>query len=298
MSEGTHICLLGFGEVGQILAADLGRAGTHRLSAWDIQFPDPGSAPRRALVNGAVRGGTGAHDAVRGASLVISAVTAAQDVEAAQAAAAGLAPNAWFLDLNSVSPEMKQNAAREIEQHGGRYVEAAVMAAVPPKRIATPMLFGGPHASRFLPLARQLGFAGARVFSDEVGPASAAKMCRSVMVKGIEALLAESMLTARRYGVEETVLASLHDLFPIGDWRARSRYMISRSLLHGRRRAEEMREVARTVSEAGIDPLMSSACAERQDWLAAHRDAAEHENLEEMLDAILASSGQEKGTQG
>lgn len=298
MSNGSRICLIGFGEVGQILAADLGRSGTHRISAWDIKFAERDSAPRRALVDGIVRAGNDAPDAVAGANLVISAVTAAQDVEAARAAAAGLAPEAWFLDLNSVSPEMKQQASKPIEARGGRYVEAAVMAAVPPKRMATPMLLGGPHASAFLPLAHELGFVGARVFSDRVGPASAAKMCRSVMVKGIEALLAESMLTARRYGVDEAVLASLHDLFPGVDWRGRSRYMISRSLLHGRRRAEEMREVARTVSDAGIEPWMSAACAERQDWLAAHRDAAGHEQLEEMLDAILATTQQEKGKQG
>ena len=80
-------------------------------------------------------------------------------------------------------------------------------------------------------------------------------MCRSVIVKGLEALLAESLLTARRHGVEEAVLASLPDLFPVGDWRKLARYMISRSLQHGRRRAEEMREAARTVAEAGVEPL-------------------------------------------
>ena len=97
-----------------------------------------------------------------------------------------------------------------------------------------------------------LGFTGASVFAREVGKASAAKMCRSVMVKGMEALLTESLLTARRHGVEETVLASLKDLFPAADWRKLAQYMISRSLIHGKRRAEEMREVAQTVKNAGL----------------------------------------------
>ena len=47
------------------------------------------------------------------------------------------------------------------------------------------------------------------VFSDEIGRASAAKMCRSVIVKGMEALLGESLLAARHYGVESAVLESL-----------------------------------------------------------------------------------------
>jgi 3-hydroxyisobutyrate dehydrogenase-like beta-hydroxyacid dehydrogenase len=126
------------------------------------------------------------------------------------------------------------------------------------------------------------------VFSDVIGRASAAKMCRSVVIKGIEALLTESLVAARRYGVEETVLESLHGMLPVGDWRVLSRYMISRSLHHGRRRAAEMREVAITVAETGIEPSMSAACAERQDWAAAHGAAKDHESLEALLDAILA----------
>ena len=100
-------------------------------------------------------------------------------------------------------------------------------------------------------------------------------------------LLTESLLTARHYGVETTVLDSLRNLFPGENWPVLARYMISRSLIHGRRRAEEMREVAHTVSEAGLEPHMSAASAQRQDWAAAFREAASIEALEPMLDAVL-----------
>ena len=155
--------------------------------------------------------------------------------------------------------------------------------------IASAMLLGRPHAAAFLPQARQLGFAGATVFSDIIGRASAAKMCRSAIVKGIEALLTESLLAARRYGVEDAVLESLRDILPVGDWRTLSRYMIGRSMQHGRRRAAEMREVAITVREAGVEPWMSRACAERQDWAAAREHADAHPSLNALLDAILAA---------
>ena len=151
------------------------------------------------------------------------------------------------------------------------------------------MLLGGPHAAAFLRDAHELGFRGARVLSDLIGHASAAKMCRSVIVKGVEALFAESLLAARRCSVEDAVLDSLGALVPDGDWRSLSRYMIGRSLQHGRRRAAEMREVAIAVREAGLDPRMSSACAERQAWAAQHREAAAQSSLGAMLDAILAS---------
>jgi hypothetical protein len=65
--------------------------------------------------------------------------------------------------------------------------------------------------------------------------------------------------------------------------------MISRALVHGRRRAEEMREAARTVAEAGLVPRMSEACAQWQEWAADHSTAAS-EGLEQMLDTLLGSS--------
>lgn len=290
MSTIRRIALLGFGEVGQILAADLHARSLKDLSAWDLLFAAQGSAPQQALAAGYVRAGAGAAEAVAGAQLVISAVTAAQAVEAARAAAEYLAAGAFYLDLNSISPGAKRGAAALVEARGGRFVEAAVMSPVPPRRIASPMLLGGPHAAAFLPLARELGFGGAQAFSGELGRASAAKMCRSVVIKGLEALLAESLLSARRHGVEAAVLDSLRDLFPGADWPTLAQYMISRSLLHGRRRAEEMSEVARTVAEAGLEPWMSDACAQRQDWAAGHRSAAARGELAAMLDAILASS--------
>jgi 3-hydroxyisobutyrate dehydrogenase-like beta-hydroxyacid dehydrogenase len=182
---------------------------------------------------------------------------------------------------------MKQKAAAIVEGAGGRYVEAAVMSPFPPKRLGTSMLLGGPCARDFLPRLDALGFRGARFYADQVGPASATKMCRSVMIKGIEALLTESMLTARHYGVEDDVLNSLSDLLPVGDWHKLARYMISRSLEHGRRRAEEMREVAATVREAGLEPLMSAATAERQDWAAARKAALAHGPLGAVLDSML-----------
>jgi 3-hydroxyisobutyrate dehydrogenase-like beta-hydroxyacid dehydrogenase len=283
MNHSLKICLLGLGEVGRTLAEDL---RSHQLSAWDLRFADAASPPACALGVHGLALPRDAADAVRDAEIVISAVTAAQDEAAAHSVVPGLRAGAFFVDLNSASPGMKQATAALVEAAGGRYVEAVVMSPIANKRIASPVLLGGPHARAFLPAAREIGFTGATVFADTIGPASATKMCRSVIIKGLEALLTESMLAARHYGVESTVLASLSDFFPGQDWRALSRLMISRGLLHGTRRAEEMREAAATVAQAGIEPLMSQACARRQDWSAQHAAALQYENLEEMLDAI------------
>ena len=290
MTLDTRICLIGFGEVGQTLADDFARVGAANVKAWDIKFDDAQSLPSQALQSRKVRAARDAIDGVRDAQLIISAVTAAQDALAARSAVPGLQRGAFYLDLNSVSPEMKQEVAAIVEATGARYVEGAVMSPIGPKRVASPILLGGAHAEDFLKIGQPLGFSGAKVFSSELGKASAAKMCRSVMIKGIEALLTESMLAARKHGVEETVLASLKDLLPGVEWRKLAQYMISRSLIHGKRRAEEMREVAMTVKNAGLTPHMSAACAERQEWAAQFKSAAETESLEELLDGILRST--------
>ena len=284
----ARVALIGFGEVGQILAADL--AGKVELSAWDIAFAEAASAPSQAAAAASVRVAASAADAVRGADLAISAVTAENDLVAARSVAERLGPRAYFLDLNSCSPGQKLASAEAVEAAGGRYVEAAVMSPFPPRRIASPMLLGGPHAKAFLEDAAALGLVGARAYSEKIGQAAATKLCRSVMIKGVEALLTESMLAARHYGVEQVVLDSLSDLLPLPDWKATAQYMISRSLEHGTRRAEEMREAARTVAEAGVEPLMSLAIAGRQDWAADHRSALS-DDLAAMLDAINKEAG-------
>jgi len=296
-----RICLLGLGEVGSTLAADLAVHPGLAFTSYDLQFDDPRSRPSRALSElPQITANDSAIDAVRDCELVISAVTAGQDLAAARSVLAGLRPGAWFLDLNSVSPGTKCEVSAVVTEGGGRYVEAAVMSPIAPKRIASPILVGGPHARAFLPEGAALGFSGMRFCSDQLGRAAATKMCRSVIVKGTEALLSEALLAARHYGVEAAVVDSLGDLFPRPDWREHARYMISRTLLHGTRRAEEMEEVARTVAEAGIAPLMSEATVARQAWAPQFAAALENDELAAMLDAVreLASGKEDKRSAG
>jgi 3-hydroxyisobutyrate dehydrogenase-like beta-hydroxyacid dehydrogenase len=287
MNNAPRLAIIGFGEVGQILGQDLAAVGCPITGVFDLKLDDPDSIPARAAT-GPFRPASSAHDAVRGADLVISAVTAEQGLAAARSVAGALEPGALFLDINSVSPGVKHASAEVINASGGRYVEAAVMTPVPPHRLRSPILLGGPHAAAFAEIAGPLGF-NARVYSEEYGKASAVKMCRSVMIKGMEALITESCLTARRLGVEQDVLASLGETLPVPDWPAFARYMISRSLQHGKRRAEEMREVARTVSEAHLEPLMSASIAERQDIAWKLGEGVDlNADLYGILDALLA----------
>jgi hypothetical protein len=201
------------------------------------------------------------------ADFIVSAVTASQAVPVAQASAPAVKKGAWFLDFNSASPGAKQRAAALIDGAGGRYVEGAVMTSVPPYRIKVPLLLGGGGARELAPLLVELGF-NAKVASDQLGVSSAVKMCRSIMIKGMEAMVIEAFTTARAYGVEDAVLASLKETFPAIDWEKQGAYFFQRVIEHGRRRSEEVREVAETVREIGLTPWSAHGTAERQAWVA------------------------------
>lgn len=271
-SRQWHIGLIGYGEVGRILAEDLRPQGI-TVSAYDIKL---GTEAGDALREHASRIGVGlaashAELAAR-ADFVVSAVTASQAVPVAQACAPAVKKGAFFLDFNSASPGAKIRAAELVNAAGGRYVEGAVMTSIPPYRIRVPLLLGGPDATELMPLVNALGF-DAKVASNQLGVASATKMCRSVMIKGLEAMVIESFTTARAYGVEDAVLASLKETFPGIDWEKQGAYFFQRVIEHGRRRSEEVREVAQTVREAGLEPWSASGTAERQAWVADLADA-------------------------
>lgn len=263
-----RIALVGFGEAGGILGHDLAKQGIE-VSFFDILLRSKRARP--AMLAKAHAGGARAketlREAVRDAELVISAVTASSAPSVAKESAPLLGSGQFFLDINSVSPETKRKEARHFEKSKGHFVEAAVMAPVPPQRIKVPMLLGGKRAAELAPRLQATGMSATAV-SDQIGVASAIKMCRSVMIKGLEALAIESLFAARRYGAEDAVLASLDASYPSMGWKDKlPDYLISRVAEHGRRRAAEMREAALAVGDVGIDPLLTERTAKRHDWL-------------------------------
>jgi len=270
MESRIRLGLIGYGEVGKIFSAGLkAQPGVAAVGAWDLKFA---RADTRAAERAhAAAAGVQAHDSAAAlcaaSALVISAVTASSTLAVAEEAARHIRPGTLFLDLNSASPGTKRQCAALIDGAGALYVEAGVMTSVPPCGIRVPMLLGGAQAAA---LAARLNGWGmdARAVSEQLGVASAIKMCRSVMIKGLEALVVESYAAARAYGVEEHVLPTLQETFPSIDWAAQGAYFFQHVAQHGQRRAEEMRESARTVREAGFEPLMTTAIADKQQWVA------------------------------
>lgn len=256
------VALIGFGEAGSTFAR-AGRWGG-RASGYD-----PLPERRAALVACGAFAADNAAEALQSAPLVLSLVTADQALAAVQDYARFLAPGAVWCDGNSVAPDTKRAAARAVEAAGGRYVDMAILAPVEPTQLAVPVFLSGVAAIDAAQALRALSFTDVSLVGDEIGRASAIKMIRSVMVKGIEALTAEMMLAARAAGVIDEVLASLDISESAQSWQQRVAYNLERMTTHGVRRAAEMEEAAKTLASLGVDPVMTSGTALRQREMAA-----------------------------
>ena len=261
------IGFLGFGEAGFHLARGLRRAGATPLIAFDINA-DQRTAGERIRARAAETGTRlveTPRELVHGTAAILSVVTAASAFEAAQSLAGDLTADHLYVDLNSVSPATKGRIAGVIAGGAGRFVEGAILAPVAGLDHRVPILLNGPWAPA---LVNALSSYQMRldVMDAAIGAAAAVKMCRSIVIKGLEALMLECALAAGEYGATDRVYRSLTETYPGIDWRNTADYMIGRVLQHGERRAREMEEVAETLRAARIEPLMAEATARRQDW--------------------------------
>lgn len=269
-----RIAIVGYGEVGGIFGEDLAAAGLS-VCVYDRLFAVEESRKRMFQRARAAKVQTcdALSETIEGAELVISAVTASEAVRLAAEASKILRPGQFYMDMNSVSPDTKTKVAQEIGRSGANFVEAAAMAAVKPHRLKIPMLLGGENARELASKLKALGMDVTPV-SERIGVASATKMCRSVVMKGLAALAIESLFAARRYGAEDAVIASFEETYPSMGWaKGLPDALTKRAVQHSKRRAAEMREVCETLQSSGIPPCMASSTANLQDWLTKEMEA-------------------------
>lgn len=260
-----HIALIGFGEVGRRFADDLMGVPELSLSAFDILGND--AARRDDYEQAAAARNVASRDSARsaceGAHLVISAVTAAAAEDVAAQAAGFLRNGQIFFDVNSAAPSTKRRASAHLLKSGVDYVEGAVMAPVKKPGIRVPILAGGSCAAELADRLNPFGFRITPV-STEIGHASATKLCRSIIIKGLEALMVDCTRASEHFDVKQSVFASLSETFPSIDWHALSDDMKERVATHGKRRSEEMREAGEMLADAGLDAELALAVANAQ----------------------------------
>ncbi|MFT4959469.1 MAG: 3-hydroxyisobutyrate dehydrogenase-like beta-hydroxyacid dehydrogenase [Paracoccaceae bacterium] len=293
MKNHRTLSFIGFGEAAQAFAKGImGDAPDLGVAAYDIKTASGDTATEAAKWQDyeakGISGRASSAELLAGEKLVFCLVTADQALSAAKTAAQQIALGAFYFNGNSCAPKTKQASAQMIEAAGARYVDVAIMSPVHPAGHKAPLLVSGPHAEAVAEVLAGLGMMP-KVEAGDIGRASSIKMIRSVMVKGIEALVAECVLAGTKAGVADVVLDSLDKTFPGFDWKARSAYNFERMMVHGNRRAAEMREVAITLSDLGLNNGMSTAIADWQQVIGGLNLDAGENNYDARANAILAA---------
>lgn len=282
---------IGFGEAAQAFAAGDWVA---RAAAFDIKTDSPESQAAK-LADYAAVGVSGREtlaDALEDAGLILSLVTADQALAAATSAAPVISPGALYCDMNSVAPDTKREAASRIDKVGGRYVDVAILAPVHPARLTVPLLLSGAAAEEAAEELARIGFTNIRVVGTEIGRASAIKMVRSIMVKGMEALTAEWILAAEAAGVRDEVIASLDASWSGTRWADKVDYNLDRMMIHGIRRAAEMEEVLKMLRALGAGGDITAATVRIQRAIG-QRGLTPGPDLTAKLEQLLTKEGAE-----
>lgn len=268
----TRLAFIGFGEAARAFTRSLADVAPLDVTAYDILVHADNSearALREAAAGLGVRLARKASEAIAEAQLVFSAVTAGASAEALVEPYARPTHAHVLVDINSVTAGRKAVNAALVRQSGAFYVDMAVMAPVFPLGHRTPSLVAG-DLEPGLAALRALDFR-IEPLGPEVGSAASVKMMRSLFVKGLEALTVQTLSAAAASGCVERVFASLEASYPGLDLAQFAPYQFERMATHGKRRAEEVREVSQAMRDLGFaeGAALAGAIADVQAAMAA-----------------------------
>jgi 3-hydroxyisobutyrate dehydrogenase-like beta-hydroxyacid dehydrogenase len=250
----TAVAVLGLGEAGGRLAADLVSLGV------DVRGYDPSAVP---TPGGVVRIDDPV-SAVSETSIVLALTTAETALAAAESALPGLRTDAIYADLNTASPALKSDTAALVDGAGGRFADVALLGPVPARGLATPAVASGPGAQAFAEAFRPLGMP-VDVVSDRPGDAATLKLLRSVFMKGLAASALESLHAAGAAGHGEWLEGEIAAV--IGEPLLER--LVEGSRRHAVRRIDELHAARELLLELGVEPRVVAASADVLEELAA-----------------------------
>jgi 3-hydroxyisobutyrate dehydrogenase-like beta-hydroxyacid dehydrogenase len=246
VTDAPAIAVLGLGEAGSAIAADLVRAGA-RLRGFDPLRPAPDG----------VEAAPDARAAAEGADLVLSLTSARVALEVVDRVAPVLGEDSLFADLNTAAPALKRELAAVVEGRGARFADVALLRGVPDWGIGTPSLVSGSGAERFAAIFGGLGMP-VTVVGAAAGDAAARKLARSVFMKGVAAALGEALAAGERLGCEEWLRTDIEATMTGADARL-VRRLIEGSRTHAARRVEEMAAAVAMLEELDVEPRVAAA---------------------------------------
>lgn len=258
------IAFVGFGEAAQCFAKHLATQTGEPIAAF---CQGKTNAPPYSQTFRAVAAGCGVTlvdrlDDLSEADVIFSAVVVAVAAQTGEAISRIVRPGCLVVDINAATPRTKKHVAKAVEARGGVFADANLMGSVDLYGASVPLYTSGSGAERFADIFRPLGFR-IEVAGSEAGTAAAVKMLRSVVTKGMEALLVEALTAATLAGVRQETMRGLCDSMDATTFSKFLDMCVRSDVLHAERRAVEMDGVAAGLRELGFDPLMTAATTER-----------------------------------
>jgi 3-hydroxyisobutyrate dehydrogenase-like beta-hydroxyacid dehydrogenase len=242
-----HIAILGLGEAGSRFANDLVNLGV-QVTGWD---PNPQRELHPRIIFSKNN-----QDACRQADIIFSVNLSSVSELVAKEVLPALNSKKIYAEMNTSSPEMKVRISNILKSSGVQFVDVAIMAPVPPKGIFTPLLTSGPGALILKEKVSHLNLY-LSVLNDTVGDASTRKLLRSIVYKGIAAVICEAVEAGKVFELEGYVREQIQSIIG-GNSELIDRF-IEGSVTHAERRTHEMEAVARMLESKGIEPILSKA---------------------------------------
>lgn len=249
--ERQKIGFIGFGEVARALSQRMKEMGGE-IVVYD-KFPDRVKKKAEELkipLLGKIE------DLINSCNLILSTLWPDAALEVAKESAPFLSPSQIYCDLNSISPETTEEIQKVISPSGANFVKIGIMASIPDRGFAVPLIAGGTKAKEVEKIFSSLGLTIRAISSDPKHPA-AIKILRSVCLKGLVAVTYEMLRGAEKYGVSDQILESASEAMSKASFKDTLSNWLASTAIHARRRAKEMEEAIETLEKAGIDPVMS-----------------------------------------
>lgn len=246
MSEKLTIAMLGLGEAGSHFANDLVNLGV-KVIGYDPK-------PLRKL-HSSIEVKASNSEAVQEADIIFSANLSSVSEEIATEIASVLKSHQFFCEMNTSGPEKKQKIASILASSDVKMIDLAIMAPVPPKGIMTPLLASGEYAEDFLAKIQSLKLDISSIENSKIGDAATRKLLRSIVYKGIAAVVCEAMEAGEAFGMESYIRGQISSL--IGGNNELIDRFVEGSKTHAIRRMHEMEAVIEMLTPKGIDPIVT-----------------------------------------
>jgi 3-hydroxyisobutyrate dehydrogenase-like beta-hydroxyacid dehydrogenase len=294
MSNGKHLRLglIGFGEVGSTLGKGFKAEGLRAIASYDkyaFDGPFAGLIQRRGA-EADVPLVRSPGELVERCDIILGVTPGKSSIESARAFAPHLAAGHVFVDLASATPKVKQTVGDHLRSSGAAIADGSIMGTPHADGHRLPILASGPAADAFRNAMAPWGLK-IECVAGGLGAASGIKIMRSVIAKGLEALLVECTLGARRHGIDDAVLSSFARFMDSRPFAEMANFLMVTDVIHSERRAQEARMSVEALEEVGVEPIMTRATAKRLEWVTAlkvkaHFGGAVPKQYTEAIDAM------------